>query len=214
MIGHPAVRPPGHPVAVKEMAPPAVAAPAWVEPVDTVAAPPRETGYPAAIEAASLPDWARRPIATAAEGPIVAVRRIPIASDTSDVATLREALDRNGGVIEISDDGPFFEDDLRIAGKARLIRARPGFRPMIVIGPSATPDDGSAVPRELVPGVAALVPKAPPVTDMCDPIDPIDPMPPPRANAAVVERPMQRAAQTTESFFMTRLLQTRDQRDD
>jgi hypothetical protein len=37
----------------------------------------------------------------------------------------------------------------------------------------AMPDDGSAVPSELVPGVAALVPEAPPVTgirdnDICD----------------------------------------------
>jgi hypothetical protein len=28
------------------------------------------------------------------------------------------------------------------------------------------PDEESAVPNELVPGAAALVPKAPPVTDM------------------------------------------------
>jgi hypothetical protein len=34
------------------------------------------------------------------------------------------------------------------------------------MGPSPTPDDESAVPNELVPGAAALVPKAPPVTDM------------------------------------------------
>src|SRR4051812_25460763 len=41
------------------------------------------------------------------------------------------------------------------------------------IGPSPVPDDESAVPSELVPGAAALVPKAPPVTDiLCDPIPP------------------------------------------
>ena len=44
-------------------------------------------------------------------------------------------------------------------------------------------------------GAAALVPKAPPVTDiLCDPIPP--------QNAAVVERPMLMATQRTESFFM------------
>jgi hypothetical protein len=52
-----------------------------------------------------------------------------------------------------------------------------------------------------VPGAAALVPKALPVTDECDP------MPPPRANAAAVERLTQRATQRTESFFMVRLLE-------
>jgi hypothetical protein len=75
------------------------------------------------------------------------------------------------------------------------------------IGPSPMPEDESAVPNELVPGAAALVPKAPPVTDICDA------MPPPRANAAVVERLTQRATQRTESFFMPRLPRTRDQRD-
>jgi hypothetical protein len=33
------------------------------------------------------------------------------------------------------------------------------------MGPLPAPDDESAVPNELVPGAAALVPKAPPVTD-------------------------------------------------
>jgi hypothetical protein len=33
------------------------------------------------------------------------------------------------------------------------------------IGLSPMPDDDSAVPSELVPGAAALLPKAPPVTD-------------------------------------------------
>jgi len=75
------------------------------------------------------------------------------------------------------------------------------------VGPWPMPDDESAVPDELVPGAAALVPKAPPVADVCDP------MPPPRANAAAAERLTQRATQRTESFFMPRLPRTRDQRD-
>ena len=65
------------------------------------------------------------------------------------------------------------------------------------MGPWPMPDDESAVPNELVPGAVALVPKAPPVADIW-----CDPMPPPRANAAVVERLTQRATQRTESFFM------------
>jgi hypothetical protein len=76
------------------------------------------------------------------------------------------------------------------------------------MGRRPVPVDESAVPNELVPGAAALVPKAPPVTDMCDP------MPPPRANAAVVERLTQRATQRTESFFMPRLLEQAIKRDD
>jgi len=65
------------------------------------------------------------------------------------------------------------------------------------MGPRPAPDDESAVPKELVPGAAALEPNAPPVTDMWD-----DPMPPPRANAAAVERLTHKTTQTTGSFFM------------
>ena len=63
-------------------------------------------------------------------------------------------------------------------------------------GARPAPDDESAVPAELVPGAAALLPKAPPVTDMCDP------MPPPRANAVAVERPTKTAMQRMERVFM------------
>jgi len=60
------------------------------------------------------------------------------------------------------------------------------------------PNYESAVPNELVPGVAALVPEAPPVTDIGD--DPImwDEPIPSRPNAAVLERPMLRATHKAE----------------
>jgi hypothetical protein len=67
------------------------------------------------------------------------------------------------------------------------------------------------VPNELVPGAPGLVPKAPPVTAM-PPDAWCDPMPPPRANAAVMERPTQSATQKAESFFMLNLPRTRGQR--
>lgn len=54
--------------------------------------------------------------------------------------------------------------------------------------------DGSAVPEEFVPGVAALVPSVPPI-DICDPM-------PPRPNAAGIERAKQRTKQRGESGFM------------
>ena len=60
------------------------------------------------------------------------------------------------------------------------------------------PPDESAVPDELVPGAATLVPEAPP-DEWCDP------PPPPRANAAVPERLTQRMTQRTKSFVMPRL---------
>lgn len=56
------------------------------------------------------------------------------------------------------------------------------------------PVDGSAVPKEFVPGVAALVPSVPPI-DICDPMRL-------RPNAAVAKRAIQRAKQRRESGIM------------
>ena len=48
------------------------------------------------------------------------------------VPTLYMALDQKiGGTVEIADEGPFFNDDFRVAGDNRLIRARPGYRPIV-----------------------------------------------------------------------------------
>ncbi|HEY2157924.1 MAG TPA: serine/threonine-protein kinase, partial [Isosphaeraceae bacterium] len=132
-------RPPDRPLIVPRAAPVAVVPPrpTWAEPADHASPAPVEPAYPADVEAASLPDWSRRPIAVV-DGPVVAVRRVPVADDSSDVPSLRAALNNNGGVVEIADNGPFFEDDLLDRAKARTIRARPGFRPMIVVEPSTT----------------------------------------------------------------------------
>jgi hypothetical protein len=55
------------------------------------------------------------------------------------------------------------------------------------MGPSPMPDDESAVPKELVPGEAALLPNAPPVTDMCGSIPLTLPWPIPDDESAVPE---------------------------
>ena len=53
-------------------------------------------------------------------------------SDPVTVPTLHTALDSNiGGTVEMADEGPFFNDDFRVAGETRLIRARPGYRPIV-----------------------------------------------------------------------------------
>ena len=71
------------------------------------------------------------------------------------------------------------------------------------ISPSPRPDEDSAVPTELVPGLAALVPKAPPVIERNPPpvIDICDPMPP-RANAALAERPMPAMTSKAANLFI------------
>jgi hypothetical protein len=62
------------------------------------------------------------------------------------------------------------------------------------------PEDESAVPSELVPGVAALLPKAPPVTELW-----CEPMPPPRASAGIVARAAHSPTQRMKTFFMPTL---------
>ena len=58
----------------------------------------------------------------------------------------------------------------------------------------------SAVPNEFVPGLAALLPNAPPVIDIaCDPM-------PPRANAIVLGSTTQATMQTICKGFIFRLL--------
>ncbi len=140
VVAAPVVRQPDRPLIVPRTTPVAIAPPkpSWIEPTDPILAPPTEAAYPADVEAASLPDWARRPIASTVEGPAVTVRRVPVAADSSDVSSLRAALNNGGGVVEIADNGPFFEDDFLDRAKVRMIRARPGYRPMIVVEPSAT----------------------------------------------------------------------------
>ncbi len=81
-----------------------------------------------------LPEWARSAAPERIDGPFVVVRRVAESSDPSTLPTLGMALVRNkGGTVELSDEGPLFVDDLRLPGDSRLIRARPGYRPIIWI---------------------------------------------------------------------------------
>jgi eukaryotic-like serine/threonine-protein kinase len=112
----------------------------WVEPPDTE--PVRDPGATQAdglSGAGFLPDWARLPVPDRIDGNFVVVRRVAESSDASIVPALGIALDqRIGGTIEIADEGPLFDDDFRIAGDTRLIRARPGYRPIIRIERSSS----------------------------------------------------------------------------
>jgi eukaryotic-like serine/threonine-protein kinase len=107
---------------------------AWVEPADTepdstdAGATPSITGS----AASNLPAWARSPIPERLDGPLVVVRRVADSNEPSVVSTLHQALNGNaGGTVELADEGPHFVDDLRFSGESRLIRARPGIRPII-----------------------------------------------------------------------------------
>ena len=114
---------------------------AWKEPedVETADAGSSKAAAYAEAEARFLPDWARSPIPDRIDGPFVVVRRTFTGGDSLKLPALDLALDRHrGGTIELADEGPLYVDDLRVGGDNRLIRARPGYRPIVrVEGSSA-----------------------------------------------------------------------------
>jgi serine/threonine protein kinase len=117
-----------------------LAPPAWVEPAD-VEAPRVDAGATNAdAESRFLPDWARTPVPDKIDGPSVVVRRVVESSDPFTVPTLHMALDSFiGGTIELAGEGPFFNEDFRVAGENRLIRARTGYRPIVRVEHSNSP---------------------------------------------------------------------------
>ena len=81
-----------------------------------------------------LPEWARGAIPDRIAGPFVALERVVPSGAGAVVSALHMALDRyKGGTVEIADEGPFPLDDFRMAGDSRLIRAKPGLRPIVRI---------------------------------------------------------------------------------
>ncbi len=112
------------------MAPP----PRWIEPVDTdVDDNSDDVNLKESSESrAALPEWARLPVPARIDGPFVEVRRVAEPGEATMNRSLHRALDTViGGTVELADDGPFFIDDLRVAGETRLVRARRGYRPVV-----------------------------------------------------------------------------------
>jgi serine/threonine-protein kinase len=118
---------------------PNTAAPAsWVEPTDpapgeqSVA----EEDYGLRVESRFVPAWAAAPVRDRLADPSVTVRRVP--DSPSEQPNLRLALDallQPAGTVELADDGPFFEHGLHVTGDSRLVRARPGYRPIVAVTP-------------------------------------------------------------------------------
>jgi hypothetical protein len=112
----------------------------WVEPDDPDSSTSEENGASHRLDPSAnfLPDWARLPVPERISGQFVVVRRAGGSKDMTAVPNLHTALDGHaGGTVELADEGPLRIDDLRVAGENRLIRARPGFRPIVRIeGPT------------------------------------------------------------------------------
>ncbi|HWD24029.1 MAG TPA: serine/threonine-protein kinase, partial [Acidimicrobiales bacterium] len=107
--------------------------PAWVEPADPVRETVTDTDFRADLESSFLPDWAKPAIPDHMVGKSITVRRLVDPKDASQRPSLRVLYDVVGGTVELADDGPFFENDLRISGESRLVRARAGYRPIVAV---------------------------------------------------------------------------------
>ncbi len=106
----------------------------WEEPEDRESIPGSEVRLAAEMLGSrqNLPEWTRVPLSGHTETPFVVVRRVAGPGGTPSMPTLQRALDEfGGGTIEVADQGPLPIEDVRISGESRLIRARPGFRPIL-----------------------------------------------------------------------------------
>ena len=118
------------PVDVKPVEQPVAVA---VEPVDIDPPAPVSAAYTEETLRKYLPEWALAPVPARVEGPLIQVRRVARSREPTLFPSLRVALNETKGTIEIADEGPFLINDFRVPGESRLIRARPGFHPIIRI---------------------------------------------------------------------------------
>ncbi len=105
-------------------------APVFHEPSDPNPIVSAEADYGPKGDASYLPEWAAQPIPErTSTAQLTVVRRASgVASEKSRIGAALEVI---GGSVEIADNGPFFEDDIRIPGDRRVIRSRSGFRPIV-----------------------------------------------------------------------------------
>jgi serine/threonine-protein kinase len=110
----------------------------WIEPAEAAKEEVAEPSYPADWESRARPAWAAEAVPERLDGPSAVVRRVTSGRDVMpDVgrALVAGKFGQGGGTVEIADDGPFYEHDLRVVGEALLVRARSGFRPMLALEP-------------------------------------------------------------------------------
>ena len=133
-VSKPATKPPL--VASDPTGPKNPAVTAWTEPADSEIVPVEEIDFGATSEARLLPSWALDPRPLKPFPKRVDLQRVGDPSNPDAKTSLKIALEVLGAeTIDIHDNGPFFENDLRFVGDRRWIRASEGFRPIIVIEP-------------------------------------------------------------------------------
>jgi eukaryotic-like serine/threonine-protein kinase len=85
-----------------------------------------EPDYTAEVEDRFVTAWAKAAIPERLETNYLTGRRLVDPGNAMQRNSLRSAFEVSGGMIEVVDNGPFYEDDLRLRGDARLIRAAAG----------------------------------------------------------------------------------------
>ncbi len=105
----------------------------WQEPEERPSEPAAEPTFPAEVVAKLGLEAAEQAPPARALTPRVLVRRVDTVRDREHLGSLRRAFDLLEGTVEIADDGPFFEQDLTVHGRERLIQAAPGHRPVVVL---------------------------------------------------------------------------------
>ena len=110
--------------------------PPWIEPEDKDPVPGdnREEALEHVNHRGLVPEWARAIASDPPSNPVVVVRRVAEPGGTLIKPTLHVALDEvRGGIAELADQGPLPIEDVNISGESRLIRARPGYRPILYV---------------------------------------------------------------------------------
>lgn len=110
---------------------------AWVEPEDPTSQIPAEPVFPADASRLAPPTWATSKL-EAPSGAVTVLHRVDPAKGSAGRMTIARAFERPETVVELADDGPFYERDIRFGTSSRTLRARPGFRPIVVLEPSLT----------------------------------------------------------------------------
>jgi serine/threonine-protein kinase len=131
-----ALVPGGEPGAVEAQA----ARPPWREPGEPARPEVRPQDFPAAlVSGLGLEDMRAGPKAPP-PGRAVWVDRAPVQRDREHAESLGVAFDQaRSGLVELVDDGPFFEGNLRVPRGELLVRAAEGRRPVVVILPPRSP---------------------------------------------------------------------------
>ncbi len=137
------------PVVVTQPAPKAIPTKpvAYVEPVDSQTTVVPEIVIASEVESRHVPDWVTKLIdMSRMEGSVVTVNRLDRPGEKARFTNLKSGLEANSATIEISDNGPYYMNDLMFTGPARHLRATGGHRAVVKIEPRTDENSTAVIP--------------------------------------------------------------------